>query len=58
MTDLCYQAPCSNETLAAAASQIAQGCAADLQSSNLTAQTVTDAFSVYPTLREVLCLKT
>lgn len=58
MTELCYNEPCSNDTLTAAAQQVAQGCADDLTASGLTAEQLTEIFSIYPTLREVLCLKT
>lgn len=58
MTELCYNQPCSNDTLTQAAQQISQGCASDLQASNITADTITMIFDIYPTLREVLCLKT
>lgn len=58
MTSLCYQQPCSNESLAQAASAIKTGCQADLQSGNLSPDVVDFAFNTYPTLRETLCLKT
>jgi len=59
MSDLCYNyPPCSNETLMMAAQTVIQGCSSDLQSDNIPDQVVSIAFSTYPTVREVLCLKT
>jgi hypothetical protein len=58
MTELCYNEPCSNDTLTQAAQQISQGCASDLQASNISSSTIEMIFNVYPILREVLCLKT
>ena len=58
MSDLCYSEPCSNATLTQAASTILSGCASDLQGEHLSNSTVMDAFSAYPIVREVLCLKT
>lgn len=58
MSQLCYSQPCSNATLSAAAQAISTGCASDLQAGGLPNSTVQAAFSIYPTLREVLCTKT
>jgi len=58
MSDLCYGPACSNATLMTAASTILAGCAADLKNETLSNSTVTTAFSLYPLVREVLCLKT
>ena len=59
---LCSTAPCSNQTIAAVATNITSGC-----SSDITAATGSDSFSVprliqivqtvYPTERKVVCLK-
>lgn len=59
MTDLCYNYPvCSDSTLKAAAQAVLAGCSADLQKDGFSDQVVVDAFSAYPIVREVLCLKT
>lgn len=59
MTDFCYNVqPCSNDTLQQAAQTVLAGCASDLAAGRLPNSTVTTAFSIYPLLREVLCLKT
>lgn len=58
-TDLCYNYPtCSQATLTAAAQTIVQGCAADLQKDNISADVITGIISAYPIIREVLCTKT
>jgi hypothetical protein len=58
MSGLCYSAPCSNDTVQSTIAAITQGCSADLARSGLPNNTVAAAFSLYPTVREVLCLKT
>lgn len=58
MSDLCYNQPCSDETLSAAAQAIAEGCSADLESEGLDDSVVTAAFDAYPLVREILCTKT
>lgn len=58
MSSLCYNQPCSNATLAAAAETITTGCNSTLVAAKLPANIVSTVFSVYPTMRETLCLKT
>lgn len=58
MSDLCYNSPCTNETLQSAASTVLAGCSSDLSGEGLSDSVVTTTFSAYPLVREVLCLKT
>ena len=58
MSQLCYMPPCSNATLMAAAANITAGCAADIAADKFPNNTVAAAFTLYPTARELLCLKT
>ncbi|ORY26046.1 hypothetical protein BCR39DRAFT_273539 [Naematelia encephala] len=58
MSDVCYSAACSNATLQQASTTILSGCASDLSGEGLPNSTVTTAFSTYPLVREILCLKT
>jgi len=60
LTGLCAQGPCSNATLQAAVTNITAGCSAELQSLGETSDpaTLTTAVQeVYPTFRQVVCLK-
>jgi len=58
MSQLCYSQPCSDAALMSAAQTISTGCASDIKMGGLPNNTVEAAFSIYPTLREVLCTKT
>ena len=59
MTDLCSPSgACSNATLDEAAGKILQGCSADLQADKFPNAVVNVSFSLYPLVRDVLCLKT
>jgi len=59
MTDLCSPTDvCTNATLNEAAGQILQGCSADLKADGFPDAVVNVSFSLYPLVRDVLCLKT
>jgi hypothetical protein len=59
MSDLCYTYPaCSNQTLQDAAASVISGCSADLADGSIPDTVISQIFGIYPTLREVLCLKT
>jgi len=61
LNGLCAQGQCSNATLEAAVTNITTGCSTELQSLGLTttdpATLVSGVQYVYPTLRQVVCLK-
>ncbi|GJJ06207.1 hypothetical protein Clacol_000396 [Clathrus columnatus] len=55
---LCAATPCSNATLTAIATNITSGCQSDLGSADSElGPIVQDLPSIYPVLREILCLK-
>jgi len=58
MSQVCYTAPCSDDALNQASQTIRDGCAADLQAGGFPDSFVDSAFSTYPLVRELLCLKT
>jgi hypothetical protein len=58
LTNICSAPICSNATLAGVVQNISEGCASDLNSTNLNAATLTsDVEQFYPTVRQILCLK-
>ncbi|KAH7888405.1 hypothetical protein F5I97DRAFT_692976 [Phlebopus sp. FC_14] len=61
LTGLCATGPCSNATLQAVVSNVTNGCSTELQSLGLgtsDSQSLTSIVeSVYPTARQVVCLK-
>ncbi len=61
LTGMCSQPACTNDTLASVVSTIMSGCQSDVSSlglGNITASQLTSIVqSVYPTARQVMCLK-
>lgn len=61
LTGACSQGPCSNDTLAAVATNFTNGCSSDLESFGLSITNSTNVVTAvqvaYPAVREIACLQ-